>query len=127
MAGHVFRRPGTDRGAVVSPSAKWPGSWQVTTFDARGFSGDHEAEDEARALQDARTMGYTEEMSREEFAALAVTERFQAGCELTYLVNKADRTEEEDVRFYYLCAVVNNQPIPEDHAERVRAMRAQSH
>lgn len=120
-AGRIYRRPGTDRGAVASPSAKWPGSWQVTTFDARGFSGDHEVEDEAHALQDMRSMGYTEEMPAEEFNALARTERFQAGCELTYLSNET-RTLEQEIRFQELCAIANCQPVPADHAERVTAL-----
>ncbi len=70
-------------GAVLHPCAKGY-RWQVTRFDADGFSGDSLYNDARRALRDLRADGYIKASGVLE--PLAMTERFAKGNELTQLV-----------------------------------------
>jgi hypothetical protein len=70
------------RGAVIHPSNRHPGKWQVTCFDADGFSSDYTVKD----LAD----GVNEQMTTEWYVAdpawfeeLAASPRFVRGCRYT--------------------------------------------
>lgn len=47
-----------DQGAIVHPSTKKPGKWQVTRWDNRGFSGDTTLETKEKAIDLAISDGY---------------------------------------------------------------------
>ena len=106
FASNVLRKPGTDCGLVIAPSSKEEGRVQITFFDARGFSSDYTVDDTLQAWRHAVTLGHTEEMDPAEFEALVMSEIFQAGSELTTLLNR-ERTADEELRFLELVSIIN--------------------
>jgi hypothetical protein len=70
-------------GAILHPGTKGY-LWQVTRFDADGFSGDSQYSDLATAERDLKSDGYTAGGCQLE--SLAATERFSLGNEKTQLI-----------------------------------------
>ena len=54
----VLYKEDKDQGAMISPSSKEPGRWQVTWFDERGFIGDASHKTEVDAFKEAYQDGY---------------------------------------------------------------------
>jgi hypothetical protein len=75
-------RPG--HGAVIHPSSKNPGQWQVTRFDHDGFSGDTQYKEREAALRELKRDGY--DQPGDQLSNLSATERFATGNEKTHLI-----------------------------------------
>lgn len=96
--GIVLLKPGTDRGLIITRSAKYSAGFQLTHFDSIGFAGDHEIKSLAEGLREAGEGGYVKLMSEEWFTRIIQTDRFAAGDELTTILNMDGTTEEENTK-----------------------------
>ncbi len=93
----VLTNQEANRGAIVARSAKKPGSYQLTYFDSRGFSGDAQFPSQLEAAREAVEVGYTTP-NREAFEEMSTTEEFARGNEASRKVqawNRAQREVEE--------------------------------
>jgi hypothetical protein len=72
------------RGAIVHPSTKNPGQWQVSAFDKRGFAYDEQFKTRAEAIEFAQQGGMKPSAKdASKVDQLAKTEEFQKGNEAT--------------------------------------------
>jgi hypothetical protein len=70
-------------GAILSPSAREPGKWQVTRYDEDGFSGDTTYDRKEQALKELDQDGYAESDQISLIGQLAITDRFIKGTDTT--------------------------------------------
>lgn len=83
-----FFDPKENRGSIVHASTKFPGQYQVTNFDKRGFMSDSQYKDIGEALRDAKSFG--KERSTGNLDRLVASPEFQRGNELTRVVGLAN-------------------------------------
>jgi len=69
-------------GVIIHPSTKFPGKWQATAWDEKGFSGDSTHNTKEEAIQDAISSG-NRLVGRQEFDRIAKTKEFNDGNQST--------------------------------------------
>lgn len=79
-----FKSSREGHGAILHPSSKNPGQWQVTRFDHDGFSGDTQYKDREQALREMKRDGY--DQTGDQLSKLSGTDKFATGNEKTHLI-----------------------------------------